>query len=155
MNRPKELYHASTVVDVEVFEPRNEYPRYPGEPNLVFATPHKALAAMFLAPDDFAKEIAVYGDRYVIFINGTEENHKAADRAGAIYTLPVETFETDASRGMGEVEWYSEVAVRPISKMVYKSSIEAMDELGVERYYVNDEVFRKIQANPADALSLV
>jgi hypothetical protein len=155
MNRPTKLFHASLSTDVTEFEPRNEYPRYSGEENLVFATPHEELAAMFLSPRGIDTEISVYGDQYVIFINADEDAYRVKDRGGAIYSLPVETFETDTVNGMGENEWYSKIPVRPIDKTVYKTSIEAMKKFKVKRYFVNDDTFQKIRENPTDALKRV
>lgn len=155
MNRPAQLFHASPLTEITEFEPRNEYPRYPNEANLVFATPHKELAAMFLSPRDVDTEMSIYDDEYVVFINTDEQSYLELDKGGAIYSLPVDTFETDSKHGMGENEWYSKVAVRAISKTVYKTSIEAMDEFNVKRYFVNDDTFQKIRANPTDALRLL
>lgn len=154
MSKPKFLYHASMLTDIVKFEPRNESPRYAGEPNLVFATPYPEVASMFLRPKDVPTEISVYGQRYVIFINAAEAEYLSRDKGGAIYVLPGATFETD-SNGMGHIEWTSKVPVLPISKTIFKNSLEAMDVYGVDRYFVNDEVMARIRANPAEALSLV
>ena len=155
MNRPTKLFHASPSTEVTEFEPRNEYPRYSGEENLVFATPHEELAAMFLSPRSIDTEISTFGDQYVIFINADENTYRAEDQGGAIYSLPVESFETDTVNGMGENEWYSKAPVRPIDKTVYNTSVEAMEKLKVKRYFVNDYTFQRIRENPADALKLV
>jgi len=155
MNRPAKLFHASPSIDVIEFEPRNEYPRYPGETNLVFATPHEALAAMFLSPRKIGTEIGIYDDQYVIFINTDKQTYSEQDNGGAIYTLPVETFETDTAHSLRNNEWYSKVPVKPQSKTIYKTSIEAMQQFNVKRYFVNDDIFQKIRSNPADALKLV
>lgn len=155
MNRPPKLFHASPLTDITEFEPRNEYPRYDGEGALVFATPHPEVAAMFLSPRDIQTEIAVYGDRYVIFINTDEETYRKQDHGGAIYSLPVETFNTDTEHGMGDTEWYSDMPVKPIEKTIYVSSIEAMDEFNVERFYVDTVTFEKIKSDPANALRFV
>lgn len=155
MDRPSKLFHASPSTNITELEPRNEYPRYTGEANLVFATPHEELAAMFLSPRDINTEIGIYGEQFVIFINTNEAEYAKHDHAGAIYSLPVETFKSDSENGMRNNEWYSQVPVRPIDKTVYETSIEAMDKFGVKRYYVDDDTFQKIKANPADALKLV
>jgi hypothetical protein len=155
MNRPTKLFHASPSTDILEFEPRNEYPRYTGEANLVFATPHEELAAMFLSPRTINTEIGIYDDEYVIFINADEGTYAKHDRGGAIYSLPVETFETDTNSGMKENEWYSKMSVKPIDKTVYRTSIEAMEKFNVKRYFVDDDTFEKIRSNPADALKFV
>lgn len=155
MNRPAKLFHASPSTDVVEFQPRNEYPRYTGEQKLVFATPHEELAAMFLSPRDIKTEIGVYDNRYVIFINSNEKDYVKYDKGGAIYSLPIDSFETDTIHGMGNTEWYSKVPVKPINKTIYATSLEAMDIFHVDRFFVSDDIFEKIKANPADALTLV
>lgn len=155
MQKPAHLFHASTNTEITVLEPRNEYPRYSGETPLVFATPHKALAAMFLCPSNIGVEIGVYDARYVIFINSTRAEYERVDLGGAIYSLPVDTFETDTVHGMGELEWYSTSPVSPLEKTVYKTSIEAMEKFNVEYCFVDDPTFQKIKHDPGRALQLV
>jgi hypothetical protein len=155
MNRPTKLFHASPSTDILEFEPRNEYPRYAGEADLVFATPHEELAAMFLSPRGISTEIGIYDGLYVIFINADEAAYAEQDHGGAIYSLPVETFEMDTDNGMRENEWYSKSPVKPLGKTVYRTSIEAMEKFNVRRYFVNDDTFQRIRENPANALKLV
>jgi hypothetical protein len=155
MEKPINLYHASPQKDVSEFEPRNESPRYTGEENLVFATPHKEVAAMFLVPKDIPTEIGKYGDDHVVFVNGTAEEFKAHDIGGAIYTLPNDTFVTDRGIGMGDVEWVSNQSVKPISKTLYETSIDALHDNHVSVYFLNKDVFSRIQANPSNGLEIV
>jgi hypothetical protein len=155
MKKPVVLYHASSDTKIIEFEPRNESPRYSGEVDLVFATPHPELAAMFLAPKDIAVEISIYDDKYVIFINSTEEEYQSKDKGGAIYILPNDTFETDSIHGMAELEWVSKVPVRPDSKTIFTTSLDAMDKYNVERYFVSEDIFKQIQQDPGNALNLV
>ncbi len=138
-----------------MFEPRNEYPRYTGETKLVFATPHQELAAMFLVPRDIETEICIYGNRYVVIINSDEESYVKQDKGGAIYSLPTDSFETDSVHGMGEIEWYSKIPVKPMSKVIYRTLIQAMDKFNVERFFVDHDTIEKIRASPSDALRLV
>lgn len=152
--KPEFLYHATSLTDISEFKPRNHTPRYADEPNLIFATPHLEVAAMFLRPKGVSTEISVYGSRYVIFINATPEEYARHDSGGAVYVLPSAAFET-SNIGMGKIEWTSKVPVRPVSKVLFKSSIEAMDKYGVERYFVDNRIMGQIRANPAKALDLV
>lgn len=154
MGKPGFLYHASALTDIVEFEPQNKSPRFPGEENLVFATPHPEVASMFLRPKSIPTEICVYGQQYVVFINATQEEYLSQDKGGAIYTLPGATFDT-SDTGMGHIEWTSKVSVRPISKMIFKNSLEAMDRYGVDRYFVNDKIMVQIRDNPTKALGLV
>lgn len=155
MDKPQNLYHASSRTNIEEFEPRNNAPRYSGEVSLVFATPREALAAMFLAPADIPIEISIYGNEYILFIESDPQTYQEKDGGGAIYTLPTDSFETDHVHGMKEIEWYSKVPVKPISKTIYKTSTEALDEFNIKRYFVSHQTMEKIRKNPADALNLV
>lgn len=155
MDKPQKLYHASQDVNIVEFEPRNESPRYSNEVNLVFATPHEALAAMFLSPRDIPIEIGIYGNKYVIFIQEEEKTFQKKDKGGAIYVLPSDSFETDTIHGMKEIEWYSKEPVKPIGKTIYETSSEAMDKFHITKYFVDPETMNKIRQNPSDALDLV
>ena len=86
MDKPEFMYHASSELDVQEFEPRNDYPRYKGEENLVFATPYKEVAAMFLVPKSIPTIISKYGETYAVFINGSEEDLSLNDK-GEQYIL--------------------------------------------------------------------
>jgi hypothetical protein len=155
MSKPRVLYHASANKNLEELQPNNDYPRFEGEGPLVFATQHLAAAAMFLAPKSIPTNMSIFGDTHVLFINAREEQFIKADNGGAIYTLPGVTFETDPSIGMGENEWTSNVSVTPFDKTVYETSIRAMDEHGVVRYFVSDSQMTRIQGDPARALEVV
>ena len=155
MNKPEFLYHASSDPDILEFQPQNESPRYNGDVNLVFATPHPGIAAMFLAPKDIPIEISIYSDRYVTFISSTRKEYMLKDKGGAIYSLPVDTFETDIKTGMGAIEWFSKVPVRPISKEIFQTSIDAMEKYKVDMYFVSNAILKQIHADPANALDLV
>ncbi len=145
---PLVLYHASNDPNFSQLEPREESSRFSNEGPLVFATPDKAVAAMFLAPKDGGSvEISKFNDQSVIIINNKIENFKKKDRGGAIYTLPSETFTTDSTTGMKETEWVSKVPVKILSKEMYKTSLEAMKQLGVRVYFVNDKTFKSIQSS--------
>ncbi len=155
MPRPAVLYHASTDRTITEFEPRNESPRYEGEPRLVFATPHEEVAAMFLVPKTISAEMGKYDDVYAVFVNGTEEELDAQDKGGAIYSLPTDTFETDQTIGMGATEWVSAQPVTPLSKTVYSSVRDALRENNVRVYFLSNEMFERVQSNPSHGLELV
>lgn len=155
MQKPELLYHASPEKDVTEFEPRNETPRFKGEENLVFATPYKEVAAMFLTPKNIPTEISKYGNTYAVFINGTKEEFIVLDKGGAIYTLPNSTFETNNEIGMGVTEWVSRQPIKPSSKTVYDSSIKALSENGVNVYFLDNDTFLKVQADPSNGLEIV
>lgn len=147
MDKPDFLYHASPHRNIQLFEPRNDTPRFPGEPPLVFATGDKRIAAMFLAPKSSGSvEVTKFGDDAIIIISNTVEDFIAHDTGGAIYHLPADTFTTDPEIGMGEQEWVSSLPVAPIGKELYGTSLGAMLSVGVKVYFVTDEVLESIKS---------
>jgi hypothetical protein len=155
MVKPELLYHASPSKDLTIIQPRNEFPRFDSEQDLVFATQHLAVAAMFLAPRSIPTEMSIFGDRYILFIEATEDAYKAVDTGGAIYTLPSTSFSTNPNVGMGENEWTSSVAVTPITKQLFATSLEAIMLQDAEYYFVSPADMKIIQSNPAQALDII
>lgn len=156
MNRPIILYHASTSANIELFEPREESPRYPGEGPLVFATPDKRVAAMFLAPKDGGSaEICKFNDEVIVVVQNSADDFIAHDKGGAIYALPADTFTTDASVGMSETEWVSNQPVKPIAKELFNTSIDAMKLMGVKLYFVDERTMTEIRESKDHGLSLL
>ncbi|MFZ1250452.1 MAG: hypothetical protein WAR37_03360 [Candidatus Microsaccharimonas sp.] len=155
MNKQKFLYHASPDIDIKVFEPRNEHPRYEGEENLVFATPDKQVAAMFLVPRSIPAVIGKYGNSHAVFVRSDRHTFELHDKPGAIYTLPSETFRTGSEIGMGESEWISREAVRPVKKTIYNSALEALKDNNIKIYFLDEDMFNKVKLNPSKGLEIV
>lgn len=150
------LYHASANPDITEFEPREESSRYPGEGPLVFATPDKRVAAMFLAPKDGGlAEISKFDEDAVLVIQNSADNFIAHDKGGAIYVLPSDTFTTDNSIGMQETEWVSKEAVKPISKEIYTTSIDAMRSMGVKLYFVDARIMNMVRNSSDHGMALL
>ena len=155
MIKHKILYHASPIGGLTTLNPANETPRFVGEDNYVFATPYKAVAAMFLAPRNLNTEISKYNDKFVIFINASQEKYRELDKGGSIYEVDGTHFKTDTSIGMGETEWVSDHSLEPLSEEVFDSSLNAMKSNEVEIYFVDDRTFRNVRNDPPNALNLV
>lgn len=147
--RPKVLYHASSNSEIEVFEPRREKVRDPEEGPVVFATHDKALASAFLVRTDGSwVKIGRFTESGITtpwhFIASSRRRFMKSDFGGAIYYLPVDTFNNDSEKGMGSVEWVSRVPVKPVDKDLFESGFDAMRSLGVDVYFVSRRTFRKI-----------
>jgi len=155
MANSKILYHASQITGLDTLTPANQTPRYTGESNYIFATPFKALAAMFLAPREISTEISKYGEEFVIFINSSLDEFKKFDKGGSIYSLDGNQFNTDSSVGMGDTEWVCDHDIAPLSEETYESSLLAMHSFNVQTYFVDKETFINIQNNPSNGLNLV
>lgn len=154
ITKPKYLYHGSPYKDLEVISPRNKKVRDPLEGKVVFATEGKMFASTFIVPADDSWSIKT------AFSSGTEGPHgelvteqyaiyddrdrfMKLDAGGAIYTLPSETFylhsEYDAR------EWTSREPVRPVSKEVFDSGLNAMLKYGVNVCFVDKDTIRRIR----------
>jgi|SRR3989338_2422448 len=148
--KPSVMYHASHNHNITEFVPRQERVRDPEEGPVIFATPDKALASAFLIEghnDDWTN-IGFYNDIPVAIICSSREEFIEKDKGGILYSLPSDTFDFDAHRGMGEREWSSHVSVKPVDKIECLSTLDTMIENGVQIYFVDKQTFENI--NHAD-----
>lgn len=143
--RPTFLYHASQNKDIKIFEPRAESVRDINEGPVVFATPDKVMASVFIvSTNDTWANSGLFGSVHY-FVCGNENKFRNIDKGGAIYTLPANTFQNDPSKGLGTREWTSKISVEPIKIELYESGLEAMIDMGVQVYFVSQEKFEDIQ----------
>jgi len=77
-----------------------------------------------------------------IIIQSEPDVFSATDKGGAIYFLPDTTFKETPQNGLEQTERVSRESVEPIDKRIYKSSIEAMSEMGIKIYFVNRKTFK-------------
>lgn len=155
MTISKAVYHASRNLNVEEFQPRSASIRDPNEGAVVFATPSKALATMFMANTSDSWVTCGLQNRVPYIVISDRHRFEAGDHGGAIYTLPGDTFVADPSKGMGEMEVTSKSAVKPIAKQVYKSALAAMLEHGVQVYFVDKPTYKAINSSQDDGLSIL
>lgn len=159
-NNLKVLYHSSPNINIDIFEPRKEKVRDPEEGPVVFATPDKALAAAFLVRTDGSwVKIGRFTDGKNQtpwhLVTKNKRRFRRLDKGGAIYHLPAAGFSSDPNKGMGDMEWTSRKAVRPLKKDVYTSGEQAMKELGVNLYFVNRRTFRSINKSKDHGRSII
>jgi len=139
--KPEILYGASQNRNINIFEPRANSIRDPNEGSVIFATPDKTYASMFIIPsDDSWTNKGQYQNQYYQVI-ADEKRYKNLDKGGAIYTFKSNGFETDLTKGMKSKEWISKKPVKPINKEIYESGLEAMKQLGVKIFFVSPNVF--------------
>jgi hypothetical protein len=139
--KPEILYSASQNRNINIFEPRENSIRDPNEGPVVFATPDKAYASMFIIPsnDSWTNKGQYQGQYYQVISD--EKRYKNLDKGGAIYTFKSDDFETDLTKGMRNKEWISKKPVKPINKEIYESGLGAMKQLGVKIFFVNPDIF--------------
>jgi len=153
--KPPFLYHASPNREINEFEPRVETFRDPEEGPVIFATPDKAYASMFLVPsDDRWTQKSVF-DGVNCHIISDKKLFEELDQGGTIYSLPSETFETDPKRSKTGREWTGKKTVSLSDKTPYKSGLEAMIENGVQVYFVDKSTFKKIREAGDHGLSIL
>ncbi len=159
--KPKKLFHASPNKNIDIFEPRAERVRDPGEGPVVFGTPDKSYASMFLVRlDDTCTSKGKFNNGSWICVIGDIQKYLSLDHGGAIYTLASETFDTDPQRNMHEIDWVSRVPVHPENKEVFDSGLEAMISLGVSVYVMSKDEFEifnqlKLQKQFKEAIDML
>lgn len=136
--KPKILYIAAQTPGIRELTPMRGSYRDEKEGAVIFSTPEKSLASAFLVKDsgDDWMKISFYGDVPVAVINAEREEFIKNDKGGVMYSVSSDAFEYDQNKGMGELEWTSRKAVKPLSEKRYPSALDAMVENGVQVYFV-------------------
>jgi hypothetical protein len=137
----KVLYHASPAKTLKKIQPQRTLSRdiYIGD--YVFATSNIRLAAMYLATKGNATLMNVEAETPIIVICNNAKDYISSDKGGAIYTVPATTFKKTPQAGLEKSERVSSIAVTPIEKKVFKRSLDAMREMGIVIYFVNQKTF--------------
>jgi hypothetical protein len=143
--KPPVLYFGSAQKNLEVIKPMPSA-RDPAEGEVVFAAREKPLATMFIVKSDDSWVIKGHWEGKYHIIISDEKRYRQADKGGAIYYLPSDSFFCDFGKGMGVHEWTSRQAVKPIKKEIFSSGIEAMIQHGVQVRFVDRETFKTLRA---------
>lgn len=138
------LYHASPLKNLKIIQPKKTLSRdiYIGD--YVFATSNIRLAAMYLATKGIAILLNVKSPKPTIVIRSNPREYISNDKGGAIYAVSDRTFKKSPQEGLEDSEMVSGVSVKPISRQVYSSSLDAMKEKGIVIYFVDEKVFNDI-----------
>jgi hypothetical protein len=147
IEKPAILYHGSINHDINEFTPRQGRFRDKDEGAVIFSTPDKGLAAIFLIEghnDDWTNIGKFNGIPYVV-IQSNREDYIKNDKGGTIYDFSSDDFECDQNKGMGTDEWVSRKTVKPTNKVKYDSVLNAMLENNVQVYFVDKETFKAIE----------
>lgn len=145
MEKPKILYHGSSEIELGELRPHQRSFRDEHEGPLIFATPNKALATIFMAKEENSVRASGFmNDILYAVICRNREDFIAEDNGGAVYELSSEHFSYDPHKGLREMEWTSKIPVKPISLVVYDSVLQAMLESGVQVYFVAPPIIADI-----------
>lgn len=143
LEKPAVFYHASQNRDISELSPRAESVRSAEEGPVVFGARDKESSTMFMVPtNDSWTMKSNFNGTYVEVISD-RKRFEEADKGGAIYHLPPESFENDPTKGMKGNEWTSKTAVKPTNVEYYDSGLQAMLDSGVQVYFVDQETFQR------------
>ncbi|MFO0862766.1 MAG: hypothetical protein U0516_03520 [Candidatus Saccharibacteria bacterium] len=157
---PKLLYHASQNKNILEFIPSKEHYRDFYEGPVVFATPDKVYAKLFLVrtSDDWTT-LGRYTDGGRVgpwhIIISDRHRFEEADVGGTVYWLDPKDFSFDPHKNMGNLEWTSKTTVKPIGKEDYSSGLVAMKEAGIEVYFVDKETYAAINISKDHGKSII
>lgn len=145
LEKPKFLYHSSKNSDIAKFEPRLGKRRDLNEGAQIFATPSRAMATIFLVEtdDSWTESGVMNGVPYIVISD--RERFLKEDKGGTIYRLPSDSFESDHTKGLRELEYTSNESVVPVSKENVVSALDAMLESGVKVFFADEDIFKMIK----------
>lgn len=154
---PTVLYHASENRELTILEPRAESTRNPNEGPVVFATASIQYASCFLVKtDDSWVSISSWGENNPwVFICSDRERFTKSDHGGAIYSLPIDSFEFDTDLAKLQWEAVTKIAVKPTRSDIYESGLDAMLQHGVQVFFLNQEEFYAVINSDDHGLSLL
>ncbi len=145
--KPEVLYISAQTSGIEELVPKDGNYRDENEGAVIFSTPDKALASAFLVKshEDNWMKIGFFEDIPVVVIKSDREKFIENDKGGTMYSVPSDTFDYDAHKGMGEKEWTSHEPVKPLSEIQYSSALDAMIENGIQVYFVDEPTFDAVK----------
>ncbi|MCP3659041.1 MAG: hypothetical protein GY830_01465 [Bacteroidetes bacterium] len=149
--KPRILFHASNNRNIKVLEPRNIKKRNKNEGPVIFATANLDLATIFLSQfgDRYAKS-GSYDWKNFHYIHKDKEEFLKKDKGGAIYIVPSDSFHSIPEKGLGRHEWVSKKKVKPLYKIEFDSALEAMIDLGIQVFFVDEETFAKLKSSKGE-----
>lgn len=144
--KPETLYISTRVPNLKELVPKKGNYRDEKEGAVIFSTPDKALASVFLVDghNDSWMKISYYGDIPCVVICMDREEFIKKDKGGIMYEVPSNAFDFDPNLGMGDKEWTSRLPVKPKKEISYSSALDTMIKNGVQVYFVDKEKFNAI-----------
>jgi len=145
--KPGKLYTSSQVGKIKKLIPQKGRHRNADEGNVIFATPDKALASIFLVKNnnDSWMEIGYFNDIPYTVINMDKKEFIENDCGGSMYEVASNKFRFEANLGMGDKEWISNDPITVLNEQNYPSALNAMIENNVYVFFVKNETFTKIK----------
>ncbi|MCL5090756.1 MAG: hypothetical protein M1514_01965, partial [Patescibacteria group bacterium] len=136
------FFHGSTDRNIEEFQPEKGQYQLRGEKPAVFATSFLEVAIAFMRTKvcPGVDQKIDNGKTWHVVISD-KEKFLENDHGGAVYFLPPETFILNPqAKLVGDSEYISAQSVKPIKKVEYPSSLEAMLQIGINVYFVDRKI---------------
>jgi hypothetical protein len=155
--KPAVLYIAAQTAGIKELVPIKGRHRDKDEGPVIFSTPDKALASIFLVEghNDSWMHLGYFsGIPYVVICIDRDEFVKK-DKGGVIYEVPSDTFDYNPNLGMKEKEWTSKEPVKPLKETSYPSALDTMIDNGVNVYFVDKNTFDEINNSNDYGLSIL
>ena len=155
--KPEVLFIAAKIPNIKELVPMEGNYRDKKEGAVIFSTPDKALASIFLVEghDDSWMQIGYYSGIPSAVICIDREEFIKRDKGGTMYEVPSNTFDYNPNLGMGEKEWTSSEPVKPTKETKYFSALDAMIKNGVNVYFVDKKTFDELSRADDSGLSIL
>lgn len=142
------LYHASRKKKIPIIKPQRTLSNNKYIGDFVFATTNRKLAVMYLTPKGFPTLMNPSEKNANIVICAQEKEFIEYDQGGAIYELPVESFNPSPQKGLSEYEMVSQQPVRPLNEVDFNSAITALISAGVTIRFTDEATFKTLIRHP-------
>lgn len=142
------LYHASQQTNLSTIKPQRTFSNDKYIGNYVFATTNKKLALMYLVPKGIPTLMNPDDPQPNIVICSELSKYITKDQGGAIYKLPSNDFIKSPQKELSMYEMASKQSIKPLTKNIYKNTIQALQSADIKIYFVNDATFAKLIKNP-------
>lgn len=154
--KPRTLYHGSQDRNIQEFQPRAIGVRDPNEGPVIFAAIDPGLASIFITPTyQYGKSGRFCSTCPYYYVFSDKEKYQNIDKGGSIYFLPIDSFTTNPSKGVGTNEWVSKELVKALFKIDFESSLQAMLNFGVQVFFVSSEIFEQIRSSSDNGKSIL
>ena len=139
---PNALFHGSTFTNIDIIKPKSVGSRCKGKP-IVFATHQIALASLFMLNHEGKFACGRLPNDEIFYLTDDKRRCIMEDHEGAIYVVPASSFFCEAYISLGVDEWISYAAIKPLSRFVFPSALDAILDFGVKVYFVDGHTYAR------------
>ena len=139
------VFHCSWQSGLTKIEPTAEKIGQ-GEQQIVFASPSLAFASCFLMDwdDDWCHLFALQNRQIHFSHRDAEKFARQSALPGSIYVMKAADFRHEPALGKDKIEWVARDVCKPLFEIPVPAAIDAMRQLGVSHYAVDDACFREL-----------